>query len=138
MWYDMGRVKGGPGVGWLRSQRNDLLLAAALLLLGAALALFVRLTRQAGGVVSVQIGAETVLELPLGEDTRIVLGEGAHTNTLVIRNGKARIVEASCPDRICVGRGAIQYTGESIVCLPHRLVVTVKDGPRPGIDAAAG
>ena len=123
---------------WLRSHRNDLLLAAALLLLGGALALFLWLTRQAGGTVSVQVDGEVVMELPLSEDTQIVLGEGEHTNTLVIRDGKARVVEASCPDKICVGQGAVQYAGESIVCLPHKLVITVKGGAVSGVDGSTG
>ena len=123
---------------WLKAHRNDVLLTAALLLLGGALALFLWLTRQAGGTVSVQIDGKAVMELPLGEDAQIVLGEGAHTNTLVIKDGTARVVEASCPDKICVGQGAIQYAGESIVCLPHRLVITVQGGRPPGIDGTAG
>ena len=123
---------------WLKTHRNDLLLAAILLLLGGALALFLRFTRQAGGTVSVQIDGNVVMELPLGEDIDLVLGEGAHTNTLVIADGKARVAEASCPDQICVRQGAVQYAGESIVCLPHRLVVTVQGGPPPDIDGTAG
>ena len=123
---------------WLKAHQNDFLLAATLLLLGGALALFLWLTRQTGGAASVQIDGRTIMELPLSEDTQIVLGEGAHTNTLVIRDGKAQVVEASCPDWICVRQGAVQYAGESIVCLPHKLVVTVRGGTPPGIDAAAG
>ena len=134
----MGRMKGGPGVSWLKSHRNDLLLTAVLLLLGGALALFLWLTRQAGGIVSIQMDGKVVMELPLDEDRSLVLGEGEHTNTLVIKDGKARVVEASCPDRICVGHGAIQYAGESIVCLPHKLVITVQGGPSPDIDGTAG
>ena len=102
------------------------------------MALFLWLTRQAGGIVIVQIDGKPVMELPLDTDTELVLGEGAHTNTLVIRGGTAQVVEASCPDQICVGQGAVQYAGESIVCLPHKLVVTVQGGPPPDIDAAAG
>ena len=122
----------------LRAHRNDIVLVAVLLLLGGALALFLWLTRQAGGTVAVQIDGETVMELPLGEDIQIVLGEGAHSNTLVIRDGKAQVAEASCPDRICVRQGAVQYAGESIVCLPHKLVVTVEGGPPSSIDGIAG
>ena len=123
---------------WLKSHRNDLLLVAILLILGGALALFLRFTRQAGAAVTVQIDGKVVMELPLSEDTQLVLGEGAHTNTLVIKGGAARVVDASCPDRLCVGQGAVQYAGESIVCLPHKLVVTVRGGLPPAIDAAAG
>ena len=125
-------------MGWLRSHRNDIFLVAVLLLLGGALALFLWLTRQAGGTVAVQINGEPIMELPLSGDTRIVLGDGTHTNTLVIENGSARVVEANCPDQICVNRGAVRYDGESIVCLPHKLVITVEGGPSPDIDAAAG
>ena len=121
----------------MKTHRNDAILVAVLLLLGGVLALFLRLTRQAGGVVSVQVDGATVMELPLDEDTRLVLGEGAHTNTLVIQDGAARVVEASCPDQICVNHGAIRYEGESIACLPHRLVVTVEGGQAGGVDASA-
>ena len=123
---------------WLRSHRNDVLLTAVLLLLGGVLALFLWLTRQDGGIVSVQIDGEVVMELPLNEDRSLVLGEGAHTNKLVIEGGKAQVVEASCPDRICVGQGAVQYAGESIVCLPHKLVITVQGGAASGVDGSTG
>lgn len=123
---------------WLKTHRNDAILIAALLILGGALALFLRLTRQEGGTVRVQVDGETVMELPLSEDTRIVLGEGGHTNTLVIADGAAQVVEADCPDQVCVNHGAIRYAGESIVCLPHRLVVSVEGGTGSDIDAATG
>ena len=123
---------------WLRAHRNDLLLTAALLLLGGALALFLWLTRQSGGTVTVQIDGRVIMELPLSEDAKLVLGEGGHTNTLVIAGGTARVAEASCPDRICVRQGAIQYAGESIVCLPHKLVITVQGGAENGVDGSTG
>ena len=107
-----------------------------LLVLGGALALFLYVTRQAGGYVSVQVGGETLMELPLSEDTRIVLGEGEHTNTLVIKDGSAQMIEAGCPDQICVTQGVIRYKGESIVCLPHKLVVTVEGGRPNDVDAS--
>ena len=99
--------------------------------------MFLYITRQAGGCVSVRVDGKPVMELPLGEDTRIVLGEGEHTNTLVIENGAAQVVEASCPDQICVNQGAVRYAGESIVCLPHKLVVTVEGGRANDVDATA-
>ena len=122
---------------WLKTHRNDVLLVAVLAALGGALALFLFATRQAGGTVRVQVDGETVLELPLGEDTRIVLGDEGRANTLVIEDGTARVAEADCPDQVCVRHGAIQYEGESIVCLPHRLVVTVEGGEVNDVDAAA-
>lgn len=123
---------------WLKTHRNDALLIAVLLILGGALALYLNLTRQTGGYVSVQVDGEVLMELPLSVDTEKVLGGWEHTNTLIIRNGTAQVVEASCPDQVCVRQGAIRFEGESIVCLPHRLVVTVEGGVQGGVDISAG
>jgi len=106
------------------------------MLLGGALAVFLYAARQDGGYVSVQMDGQTVMELPLDEDTQVVLGEDGHTNTLVIQNGTAQVVEAGCPDQICVRQGTVQYEGESIVCLPHKLVITVQGGQADDVDAA--
>lgn len=122
---------------WLKPHRNDLFLVAALLILGGALALYLHATRQTGGYVSVQAEGTQIMELPLSENRRLTLGSGEHINLLVIENGTAQVVEASCPDQVCVRQGAIQYAGESIVCLPHRLVVTVESGRENGVDATA-
>lgn len=119
---------------WLKTHRNDAILVAVLVFLGGALALFLWLTRQDGGYVSVQVDGEVLLELPLGEDTRLELGDGGHTNVLVIEDGTAQVVAASCPDQICVNQGPIRYEGESIVCLPHRLVVTIEGGQANDVD----
>lgn len=122
----------------LKSHRNDVILVAVLLLLGGALAVFLYATRQSGGYVSVQVDGEVLMELPLGEDTRMTLGGDGHTNVLVIENGAAQVVEASCPDQVCVRQGAVRYEGESIVCLPHKLVITVKGGRANDVDGVAG
>lgn len=119
-----------------RSHRNDAILIAALLILAGGLALMLRLTRQEGGVVCVRVDGEILKELPLDGDTRLVMGSGQHTNTLVIEDGAARVAAADCPDQICVKHGAIRYAGESIVCLPHKLVVTVEGGAAGDVDTS--
>ena len=123
---------------WLKSHRNDAILIAALLLAGGALLLWLGLTRQAGGLARVQIDGETVLELPLDQDAQVVLGEGEHTNTLIIENGAAQVIAAGCPDQVCVRQGAVRYNGESIVCLPHKLIVSIEGGAENGVDGSTG
>jgi hypothetical protein len=44
---------------------------------------------------------------------------------LVIENGCAYMKDASCPDKTCVGVGRVKYAGQSIICLPNRVAVTV-------------
>ena len=56
---------------------------------------------------------------------------------LVIENGACAITEADCPDKLCVGMGKIHYSGQSIICLPHQVVIAIV-GENPEIDEIAG
>ena len=47
-------------------------------------------------------------------------------NKVVINDGKVSMTEADCPDELCVKTGKISRVGETIVCLPHRVVVEIK------------
>ena len=47
-------------------------------------------------------------------------------NTLVIREGRADMIFADCPDQICVKHAPISNVGETIICLPNKVVVTIE------------
>ncbi len=123
---------------WSKTHKNDVLLIAVLLILGGGLALFLYATRQGGGTVRVQVDGAVVMELPLDQDTQVSLGEDGHVNTLVVQDGTAQVTVATCPDQVCVRQGAVRYAGESIVCLPHRLVVTIEGGAPADVDTSTG
>ena len=71
----------------------------------------------------------------LGEDKEIEINGG--TNTLVIRNGKADMTEADCPDKLCVKQRAISRNKESIICLPNKVVVEADSKENSEFDAVA-
>lgn len=48
--------------------------------------------------------------------------------TLQIKDGKISITKSQCPDLVCVKTGAISREGQSIVCVPNKIVVTVGKG----------
>ena len=105
--------------------KNDVILIGALIVIaliaGAALLLF----RGEGDTVSVKIDGETVYELPLSVDRTLEIEAGEGYNLLIIEDGKARVESASCPDGICSSHRPISRDGESIICLPNRVVITV-------------
>ncbi len=108
--------------------RNDVILISALLIAALLLAGYLFLFRKAGSTVTVTIDGEVYAEYSLSEDRveDIYSGEGREQhNRLVIRDGVAFVESATCPDGICADHYAIYRDGESIVCLPHRLVITV-------------
>ncbi|WP_055669344.1 NusG domain II-containing protein [Desnuesiella massiliensis] len=47
-------------------------------------------------------------------------------NVIQVKDNKVAIIEADCPDKVCEKPGFIQKPGETLVCLPHRLVVEIK------------
>ena len=55
-------------------------------------------------------------------------------NLIEVKGNRILIKEADCGDQICVRRGWIEQSGETIVCLPHKLLIEVKssDGGEPG------
>ena len=57
--------------------------------------------------------------------TPMLSGEPDGLNRLVIQDGAAWISEANCPNHDCVKKGKIHEHGEMLVCIPHRLTVTI-------------
>ena len=56
---------------------------------------------------------------------------------MIIKNERARILDADCPNKICVNKGYISKNGESIICLPHHVVVAVESSEDNNVDAVA-
>ena len=56
------------------------------------------------------------------------LAEGTSYNLVSVTDGMVVVEDADCKDQICVRHKAISSRGESIICLPHRLVVEIVGG----------
>lgn len=121
--------------------RNDIILAAVILIIAVAGLLFVKLTKTQGNTVVVKIDGVKAVEYSLDEDVRYEIKTGKNNediNVLVIKDGKASITEADCPDGICKDYRPISYVGETIVCLPHKVVVEITgDSTDMSFDAVA-
>lgn len=60
------------------------------------------------------------------------LAEGTSYNLLSVSDGKVVVESADCKDQICVRHKSVSSKGESIICLPHRLVVEIVGDDIPG------
>ena len=90
-----------------------------------------------GNTAVVYVDGKEFGRFPLSEDTEVIIpGVRGFNNHLVIRDGKADITEAFCPDKICVHERSINKAGETLVCLPNKVVVEI-EGERGGIDAVS-
>jgi hypothetical protein len=123
-----------------RKNRNDVLFIAVLLLIVVLAGAAFFFLRGEGDSVTVSVDGKHYGTYPLHADLTLSIRtgeEGDQENLLVIRDGKALVESATCPDGICAAHKPISREGESIVCLPHRVVITVHttDGEEPDIIA---
>lgn len=119
-------------------KKNDVILIGVILIV--ALAAFGGIswyseknTKEAEAVVYVD--GEEQGRYPLNQNTsvRVSLEDGNY-NLLEIKDGQADITEASCPDKVCVDHRPVKNQGESLVCLPHKVVVEIENGEEAKID----
>ena len=122
-------------------KKNDLVFG--LTVIGAAFLVFIGyrfLYGKEGAYVQVEIDGTFYARYPLYEDRNIRLeyGGGEGFNELCIQGGKASVLSADCPDRLCVKQRAVSRTGESIICLPHKLAIRITDGKEAEYDGITG
>ncbi len=117
-------------------RKNDIRLILLLLLAAGLLAASFFLFQSEGEyAVVIQDGTQTAC-YPLSVDSRTVIQHpDGGTNVLVIEDGYADIIGADCPDKLCVSQHKIRRNGETIVCLPHKLVIQIVSSAKQEIDA---
>ena len=117
--------------------KNDLIFLSVLLLLVGSFAIGYFLFRPEGDTVTVTVGGEFYGEYSLGEDRTVAIRTENGENIFVICDGKVFMESASCPDGICEKHRAIFRDGDSIICLPNQVVITVDSSNEEAPDIVA-
>lgn len=118
-------------------KKNDFILIGVILVLAAAGLLYMNMTQKTGDMVIITVDGKVYKELPLDKDITLDIEGINGTNLLEIKNGYANVIEASCPDDVCVHAKSIHYNDETIVCLPNKVIVKVQSNDNSGIDGIA-
>ncbi len=112
-------------------KKRDIVLIA--LLLGAALGLYFGAQLLGADKVSsvvVTIDGEEVLRKPLAVNNSYeIRQEDGSVNVITVENGAVFMKEANCRDGLCMQQGRMRSAAKTIVCLPHKLVVTLSGEP---------
>ena len=109
---------------------RDIILILSVLAVAAVLLIVTRSHGEAGSYAVVMVRNNEIGRYSLAFDGIYAINDGK--NTIEIRDGKVRMTEADCPNHLCVRQGWISFNGQSIVCLPNELSVTIT-----GADGAA-
>lgn len=108
--------------------KRDIILIVIVLVVGITAGILVQNNGQTGQEVVVSVDGEEVKRFPLNQDTEyeIIGYKGEGTNRLMIDNHSARVQEADCPDLVCANHKPISNVGETIICMPHRVIIGIE------------
>lgn len=117
-------------------KKGDFIIFALVAALAAAL-LFLPKNEGAGAAAQIILKGAVVDELSLESDRALEYDIDGVRFIADIKGGKIAISEISCPDHLCVKTGYIGSAGQSIICLPNRLVIKIISGSEWEVDAVA-
>ena len=104
------------------------------ILLGAAVLFFLwgQGQKKEGPVAQIIQDGQVIREIVLGnvkEAERFTVTDAAgHYNIIAVEPGRICILEADCPDRLCVKQGWLSQGITPLVCLPHKLMIQLVEG----------
>ena len=107
-------------------KKKDLILICSVLVLAAAFWLVPRAVGLFGNSkeqkLRITVSGEEYGTYSLEEDQVIKVGD---TNICEIKDKKVSMLSADCPDQLCIHQRTIQLQGETIVCLPNKVVLEI-------------
>ena len=109
-------------------KKDAVLILTVLLIAGAAFGVHEFAGGDGADTVTVKVDGKVTGTYPLAKNQKIIL---------TIKNGKAKMTDADCPDQLCVHQKAASKNHESIICLPNKVVVEVDGSEESEFDAVA-
>ena len=110
-------------------KKGDILLVCAVLILAAAGLIYMNLGgKKSGGTLTVTVAGEIYDTYDLAENQEISLDMDGGHNQFQIKDGVVSMMESDCPDQYCVKHAPIDKVNETIVCLPHKVVLEITEG----------
>ena len=103
-------------------KKGDFIVIGALCAVAAIIFLILYLFSKPSVTVTVSQNNKIVYKGKIEEDKQIKL----ENNTIVIKNGEVFMKDANCKNQICVKHKKIKRSGESIVCLPNKVIVETR------------
>lgn len=124
----------------LKPKPLDALVALAVLLLGVAAAWLAYGGENSGALTAtVKHRGQVVARVELSSlaEEKTVSIDGAYHLTITLDRTGAAVTNSDCPGQDCLHTGRITRSGQSIVCLPEQVIVTL-EGKAPSPDVVLG
>lgn len=120
----------------MKIKRQDIILIIIILIFALCSYIFINvLNSKAGTYVRILEDGTEVARLSLKENQEYKVESRHGYNIVEIRDDKVRVKEADCGNQTCVNCGTISKNGQTIICLPHKVEVTIVSDEEPEVDA---
>lgn len=107
--------------------RNNILFAVICIIVIAVFLIRDFMPKDMPRIVEIVQDGTVTQSYSLTEDRNIRITDAyGNYNIICIAHGTVQITEADCSNQDCVRQGEISRSGQSIICLPHRLVIRIK------------
>jgi len=106
--------------------RNDKILIFSLVTVAAFFFLRLFLISGEGSEALIKVSNRPIQRVSLRMDRTIDLEGEKGSVILEVREGRVRMAESSCLQKICVNTRWIDKPGQTIVCLPNKVLVTIE------------
>ncbi|NLL80612.1 MAG: NusG domain II-containing protein [Clostridiales bacterium] len=104
-------------------KKNDWKLIVFFLIVAGVFFFWNEMRGKEGREAVIYVDGMEYQRVSLWKEQEILVGTG---NVVVTGQGSAHMEAADCPDQICVHHRPVSKSGESIVCLPNRVVVEIQ------------
>lgn len=112
-----------------RLKPGDFLIVVILLIISFTPFFMVHNSKKEGNqvIAIVKVNNRQVKKLSLDHDQKWQYQRDGKINILKVKNHKIRAIDANCKDQVCVKEGWKSKSGDTIVCLPHKFLVELKN-----------
>ena len=116
-------------------KKSDLYLLAAVLVIGIAAFVLNATLQGPGAIVKVVSGHGLSETHALDQDKVLEITMESAVNVIEISNGTVEMKEANCIGGDCLRQHAISRTGQSIICLPNLVLITIEGADSDDFDS---
>lgn len=115
----------------------DKILIGGLVIVTLASFPLIRHFHNEGKKVLIELDGEEVGKFSLEENRVIPVDGKLGTTNVEISEKGVRVLDSPCPYKLCVKSGPIRRSGETLVCLPNRIVVRITGDKGEEVDAVS-
>lgn len=114
---------------------GDVTLIVVLLLASVGGMVYLRNTLSAGTYCIVYADGAEVGRYSLSRERVMRIRGPLGETTIAVERGAVSVIDSPCPHKVCMSMGRISRVGETVACIPNRVLVTVQGRREGGVDA---